>query len=82
MLDAHDMDIPCEGHATCDYEDHAFEDRNPADVPTSIHELHRNYGDLNHTDLSGSGTSNMFVHYNFHTKDHDAIYFDSYESLE
>ena len=76
------MDVPWEGHASCDYEDLTFEDCNPADIPRSIHELYRNHGELNQLDFSGVGTNNVFVHDNFQTAEFETMESDSDESLE
>ena len=81
LLDADGMDVPWEGHASCDYEDLTFEDCNPADIPRSIHELYRNYGELSQLDFSGVGTNNVFVH-NFQTAEFETMESDSDESLE
>ena len=51
----------------CEYENDDFQDCNAADVPASIHELHREYGPLNSVDLSTTGINNVFTHNNFVT---------------
>ena len=59
------MGMPWDGECKCACEDNDFEDCNPQSIPNAVHELHRDCGDLNTTDLSSVGVSNTFTHENF-----------------
>ena len=59
------MDISQNDSHRFEHEDDDFEDYDPQITPNAVHELHRDYGNLNEIDLSSVGVNNVFTHDNF-----------------
>ena len=53
------MDVPWEGSFKCDYDDDLFECYVPTDMPRHVHELHKDYGNLNDIDFATVGSNNL-----------------------
>ena len=59
LLDADGVGIPWEGSFKCEHDDYLFECCVPKDAPRHVHELHKDYGNLNDIDFATVGSNNL-----------------------